>query len=316
MEGYQTVAVIGAGVMGHGLALVHALGGCDVRLCDTSQERLDWALARLDELSKDLEDMGVVDRVGRERIRVGITPTLDRKIAVQGVDLVVEAIVEDADAKADLYRQLAQEMGAGAVLASNTSFLDIFPLLPDQLRARTLIVHWYTPPYLIDLVDVVPCADTAPGVTERMIAFLRGIGKRPVKLKKFVPGYIANNVQMAIESEIFRLLDDGVAEVSEIDDAIRFGLAQRLCLMGQFKKIDYTGLQVVRDIHSEGLYTPPEQPTGSKALDQLLSQGANGLLSGKGFYDYGQDEGSAYLKRRDRKLARLKSLVDSDDSEL
>eukprot|EP00752_Nemacystus_decipiens_P018898 g16954.t1 len=271
---------------------------------------------RLAVLSCELQDIGLLSAEQAGRVRDKISYKTDRIDAVSQADLVVEAIVEDAAAKSDLYDQLAMEIKPDAVLASNTSFLDIFPLLPAQLRERALIVHWYTPPYLIDLVDLVPGPETPVQIVDRMAMFLKKIGKRPVRLKKFVPGYIANNVQMAIEAEVFRLLDDGVADVADIDDAVRFGLAQRLCLMGQFKKIDYTGLQVVRDIHATGLYQPPSQPTGTSRLDELLEEGASGLLSGKGFYRYGEGSSDDYLAQRDRKFLRLKAALKDDDGAL
>jgi len=311
MAGYEKVTVIGAGLMGHAIALVHAMAGCEVTLCDLSQERLDWARARLEDLAQS-GNTGVAE-APEALARIGYA--VDLAGAVAGADLVVEAIVEDAEAKRALFDQLAGLVRADAVIASNTSFLDIFPLVPQALSSRTLIVHWYTPPYLIDLVDVVPAPEADPGLAARMVEFLRAMGKKPVLLRKFVPGYIANNVQMAIEAEVFRLLDAGVAEVGDIDDAIRFGLAQRLCLMGQFRKIDYTGLQVVRDIHAAGLYTPPVQPTGTSRLDSLLAEGASGLLAGRGFYDYDAAP-SDYLDRRDRNLLRLRAALEGLDDGL
>lgn len=316
MPAYETVAVIGAGVMGHALALVHALGGCDVRLNDRSPDRLDWAKGRITALSEDLAALGIADPVDLAAAADRIRYVSDLAEAVGDTDLVVEAIVEDADIKRAFYEALLPVLPDSAVVASNTSFLDVFPLMPGALRRRALIVHWYTPPYLIDLVDVVPAPELAPEMASKMVDFLTAMGKKPVLLKKFVPGYIANNVQMAIEAEVFRLLDAGVADVAEIDDAIRFGLAQRLCLMGQFKKIDYTGLQVVRDIHAAGLYEPPSMPTGTPKLDALLAEDATGLLAGRGFYDYGDQPAEAFLNRRDRKLVRLKQALAQDDDPL
>ncbi|WP_372572283.1 3-hydroxyacyl-CoA dehydrogenase family protein [Ruegeria jejuensis] len=316
MPAYDTVAVIGAGVMGHALALVHALGGCKVRLNDRSSDRLDWAKGRITALSEDLAALGIADPVDLAAAADRIRYVTDLAEAVRDTNLVVEAIIEDADIKRAFYETLLPVLPEAAVVASNTSFLDVFPLMPEALRRRALIVHWYTPPYLIDLVDVVPAPGLAPEMARTMVDFLTALGKKPVLLKKFVPGYIANNVQMAIEAEVFRLLDAGVAEVAEIDDAIRFGLAQRLCLMGQFKKIDYTGLQVVRDIHAAGLYEPPSMPTGTPKLDELLTEDATGLLSGCGFYDYGEQSAETFLNRRDRKLVRLKQALADDDEPL
>jgi 3-hydroxybutyryl-CoA dehydrogenase len=309
LQDYRSVAVIGAGLMGHAIAAVHLLGGCRVTVHDASKTTLEMAGPRI---RGALDTMVRLELVAPEMAaaalqRIAFQPELSA--AVADADLVVEAIVEDANAKAALYETLAGILGPNQVVASNTSFLDVFPLMPASLHSRALIVHWYTPPYLIDLVDVVPSPETAPEVSARMVAFLRKLGKRPVLLRKFVPGYIANNVQMAIESEIFRLLDEGVAEVAEIDEAIRFGLAQRLSVLGQFRKIDFTGLRVVRDIHASGSYTPPGTPTGTRRLDDLLDAGCSGVLAGRGFYDYGAQTAEEWFAERDRRLAEVKKTI-------
>lgn len=316
MTTYDNVTIVGAGLLGHALGLVHALGGCRVILQDISKERLNWAEGRLPALLDDLVEFGLIEKTSAEEALTRINTSHELDEAVAEADLIVEAVVEDAHVKQELYCRLEPLAGQNAVLASNTSFLDIFPLVPPALRARSLIVHWYTPPYLIDLVDVVPSPVADPEVATKMVGFLRGIGKKPVLLKKFVPGYIANNIQMAIESEVFRLLDTGVADIVDIDDALRFGLSQRLSLMGQFKKIDYTGLQVVRDIHATGLYTPPGKPTGTPKLDEKLADGSSGVLAGSGFYDYGDTDSQELFKRRDSKLARLKLLMSEFEDDL
>lgn len=315
MARYETVTVIGAGVMGHALAAVHAIGGCRVILTDISEEKLNWAKSRIDDVLQDLDSYGLLGNDTPDAIRARLDYQTSLHEAVAKTDLIVEAIIESPDAKKELFEQISLNAPPETILASNTSFLDVFPLMPPQLRERALIVHWYTPPYLIDLVDVVPSPEADINLAEDMVDFLRGIGKKPILLKKFVSGYVANNIQMAIESEIFRLLDDGVADIPDIDDAIRYGLAQRLSLMGQFKKIDYTGLQVVHDSHAAGLYTPPVKPTASPKLRECLDKGKTGVLAGAGFYHYSRRP-EEQLKDRDKKLAALKAVLSGFDDTL
>lgn len=316
MSRYANVTVAGAGTMGHAIALVHAIGGCKVSLTDLSSSQLDWAGARIIELTDELTELGLIEVNDKAMILDRISYTTDLVEALKGSNLLIEAIVENAAIKEGFYAEVAGLMDDNCIIASNTSFLNVFPLLPMALRDRCLIVHWYTPPYLIDLVDVIPAPDTPMEVALDMKDFLLSLDKKPVILKKFVPGYIANNIQMAIESEIFRLLDTGVADALDIDEAIRFGLAYRLGLMGQFKKIDYSGLQVVNDIHEMGVYTPPTKPTVSTELKKLLKNGNHGIMAGRGFYDYSDETTSVYLKRRDRKLLKVKRAFKSDDEPL
>ena len=305
---FENVAVIGAGLMGHGLALAHALGGCRVKLYDVVEAKLEAATRRIAEATETLVDGGAISQAEGDAApaRIRGCATLDE--ALGDADLVVEAIVENPQAKEALYAQAARHAPAHAVLASNTSFLDIFPLLPEPFRDRALIVHWYTPPYIIDLVDVVPAPATPGERTQRMTEFLRSLGKRPVVLKRFVPGYLANRIQFAIENEAFRLVDEGIADVESVDDSIRHGLALRLALLGQFKKLDYTGLAVVRDVHDEGFYEPPGHPEAG-LLHQLIEAGHEGVTSGRGFYDYHGRSPAELFRERDRALLALKAAV-------
>jgi 3-hydroxybutyryl-CoA dehydrogenase len=306
--GFANVAVIGAGLMGHGLALVHALGGCNVRLYDVSETTLETAGTRIADAAHTLAAGGAIAEAEAEAApaRIVTCETLDEVLADS--DLIVEAIVENPEAKQELYAKAAGHAPEHAVLASNTSFLDIFPLLPASFEERAFIVHWYTPPYIVDLVDVVPAPGIPQELTRQMTGFLRSLDKKPVVLKRFVPGYLANRIQFAIENEAFRLVDEGIADVESVDDSIRHGLALRLALMGQFKKLDYTGLRVVRDVHREGFYEPPAHATGG-LLDRLVDAGHEGVMSGRGFYDYQGREAAELFRDRDRALLALKAAV-------
>lgn len=308
---FDNVAVIGAGLMGHGLALVHALGGCRVKLHDVSEEQLEAAKTRIAGAARTLVEGKAISPAEAEAAPTRVAYCSALEDALADADLVVEAIVENAEAKHALYATLAGCTPAHAVLASNTSFLDIFPLLPSTFKDRAFIAHWYTPPYIIDLVDVVPAPGTPDKLTERMTGFLVSLGKRPVVLKRFVPGYLANRIQFAIENEAFRLVDEGIADVESVDDSIRHGLALRLALFGQFRKLDYTGLRVVRDVHREGFYEPP---AGGAAglLDRLVEAGHEGVTSGRGFYDYRGRPPAALFRDRDRALLALKAAADID----
>ena len=229
---------------------------------------------------------------------------LDEALAT--ADYIVEAVTEDLEVKRLIFKRIEELAPKDAVVTSNTSYLDVFPALSEGLKTRTFVVHWYTPPYIIDLVDVVPAPNVPGALSDKLITYLEALGKKPVRLKKFIPGYIANRVQMAIESEIFHLLDAGIAEAAEIDESIREGLAMRLALFGQFKKIDYTGVKIVCDSHKLGAYVPPVPPTGSKALDKMVEDGHEGVSHGRGFYDYEGQSPIELFHERDMNLMAVK----------
>jgi 3-hydroxybutyryl-CoA dehydrogenase len=204
------IAIVGGGLMGHGIALVLALHGHAVRITDTAPETRARIPALMASALATLREAGAApevwdaDRLGQA---VRVETELDK--AVAGAGLVIEAITENADAKRALFADLDRLCGPNTILASNTSYLDVFPLIPEARQARALILHWYTPPYIVDLVDVVPGPGTDPAVVSAMADLVRGLGQVPIVLKRFIPGYIANRIQQAISAEVFRLLDEG-----------------------------------------------------------------------------------------------------------
>ena len=223
-----------------------------------------------------------------------------------GAELVVEAIIEKPEAKRNLYAELDDILGADVILASNTSNLDIFPLLPERRRRRALIAHWYSPPYIIDLVDLVPSEDTDPAVVATVRTMVASMGKIPVVFRRFIAGYIANRIQEAISLEVLRLLDEGVVTAREIDDLVIHGLALRMPILGVLAKADFAGIDLIRAGLANRTYTPPT-PTGASAtIDRLVAGGRTGVMAGGGFFDWGGRSPEQLLSDRDRRLLALK----------
>ncbi|MBS0562204.1 MAG: 3-hydroxyacyl-CoA dehydrogenase family protein [Proteobacteria bacterium] len=304
------VAVIGAGTMGHALALVFALGGHNVCLTDSNKATLERAPALMATALETLAEAGEVSPAFKERgvgQSVRLCATLDE--TVRGADLVVEAIIETVDAKRTLYEQLVPLMKDDAILASNTSQLDIFPLVPEALKRRTLIAHWYTPPYLVDLVDVVGGPETDPAHVETVRAMLTAMGKAPIVFGKFVPGYVANRIQAAIAAEVYSLLDAGLVTPEEVDLSVVHGLALRLPVVAVLAKADFTGLPLVNMVLTNGSYVPPPEPKHSPTLEGLLAEGRTGVMAGKGFFDWGDEPPEALFRERDRRLLKLKQAL-------
>jgi 3-hydroxybutyryl-CoA dehydrogenase len=304
------VAVVGAGLMGHALALVFALGGHQVRLTDTSAETLDRAPGLMATALATLAEAGEVDASwDRQRLShaVRCIPSLEQTVA--GAAVVIEAIVERPDAKRAVYQQLEALMAPDAILASNTSNLDIFPLVPAGLQKRTVIAHWYTPPYLCDLVDLCPGPQTDPAAIATVRDMVRGMGKVPVVFKQMVQGYVANRLQAAMQLEVYRLLDEGLVTPRDIDDSVLHGLALRIPILGIMAKADFTGLLLMQQGQKNRSYTPPEPRGRSETLDALITQGRTGVMSGKGYFDWGDRSPEELFRERDRKLLALKQAL-------
>ncbi len=303
---FARVAVIGAGTMGHALALVHALGGCTVRLQDVHPAALARARELIAAATETLVEAGEVEAAAAAAARARIRPASALEDALADAELVVETVVEDPAVKREVFAAIAQAAPAEAVVASNTSYLDVFPLMPAPLQPRAAIAHWYTPPYILDLVDLVPGPACDPAVLDRLETFYRGMGKRPVRFARLIRGYVANRLQAAMMAEIFHLLDEQGIDPETIDTAIRHGLALRLLLQGQLGKADFTGLQLVARALANRAYQPPPARERSATLDRLLAEGRTGVLSGRGFYDYGGRPAEVLFRERDRALLALK----------
>ncbi|KAA9164403.1 3-hydroxyacyl-CoA dehydrogenase family protein [Amycolatopsis acidicola] len=303
---YGKVAVIGAGTMGRGLALSHTLAGSSVALYDVSGAVLSAARVLIASAAETLVTGGLLDAAESERVQASITIEPDLATALAGASLIVETVVEDPDVKRAVFADLDRLAPEDAVLTSNSSRLDVFPLVPASRTGHFLIAHWYNPSYLTDLVDVVPHPDCPAERADQLVAYLRQAGKRPVLLRKFMPGYLANRIQSAIAQEVFFLLDNGFATPQQIDDSIRYGLAERLLAHGYLEKCDYTGLELMQRTLANATYTPPPQTVKSPALDALVAAGHTGVMAGAGFYDYGDTEPAELLAERDQRLMRLR----------
>lgn len=303
------VAVIGAGTMGHALALVFALGGHQVRLTDSNPATLAKAQGLMEAALATLVEGGEAPRdwtSGHLAQAVARHESLEE--TVEGAELIVEAIIEVPEAKRTLYQRLDACAPPEAIIASNTSHLDVFPLIPESRQPRAMIAHWYTPPYLVDLVDMIPGPRCEPAAFESVFGMLKAMGKQPLGLKRFVPGYVANRIQAAIGLEVQHLLDEGVASAAEIDAAIVHGLALRLPILGYYAKADFTGLPLMQAVARNKSYTPPPVPDSSPTLDRLVAEGRTGVLAGAGYYDWPGDPAKLF-EARDRRLIALKQAM-------
>jgi 3-hydroxybutyryl-CoA dehydrogenase len=305
------IAVLGAGIMGHGIALVFALGGHAVRLTDSRAETLAKAPALMASALKTLREAGEVDASWTaEKLEAAVRCCASLEETVRGAEVVIEAITELPEAKRALFQEIDPLLrDDDTILASNTSYLDVFPLIPARLQRQALIAHWYTPPYLVDLVDIVPGPETDPAFVERMRALIAGMGQVPIVLKRFISGYIANRIQSAITLEVFRLLDEGYATAREIDDAIIHGLSLRIPILAHLAKADFTGIELVRNALANRTYEPPEPRGRSDAVDSLVAAGRTGVMAGKGFFDWGGRDPSELFRDRDRRLLALKKAM-------
>jgi len=223
----QNVAVVGAGTMGAGIARVFADAGASIRLCARRETSLEAAR----------------DRLGDTAASATLTTSLDE--AVSGADLVVETIVEEVDAKRAVLARAEELASHDAILATNTSSLPLAALSSGLERPERFAgLHWFNPPELVELVEVVGGERTAPETLETLAGWMDTLGKVPVVVRQDVPGFVVNRLQYALLREAYALVDSGVCSFADVDRAVTHSLGPRWAAIGPFEAMDLAGLDV------------------------------------------------------------------------
>jgi 3-hydroxybutyryl-CoA dehydrogenase len=288
----KRVAVIGAGVMGHSIAQVFAQAGILVRLVDVKNAFLAHALQLVKSNLRTLADCGRVSPQAIPAILDRIRPTTDLADAVKEVDFVLEAVVEIPEVKKKVFAQLEAACPENVVLASNTSGLEIFKIIEVKDLSRVVVTHWFAPPHIIPLVEVVPGPATAPGVLQFAAQLMERIGKKPLVMKQFIQRFIVNRIQNAIVRTALEMITNGWATPEQIDLAVKTSLGIRLPIVGVVQSLDFTGLNLIHDM-TKG--TGTENPL----IEERVRQGHLGASTSKGIYDYGGRSEEEILRKRD-----------------
>ena len=270
------IAVIGAGLMGHGIAQVFALAGHEVSIHDSVAANLDSAKARIRANLRDLgDDLSAVERVH---------PTADLAAAVREADYVVEAVLEDLPLKQKLFVEIERNVRPHTVLASNTSVIPITQIMADlRDRSRALGTHWWNPPYLVPLVEVIGTQWTSLDAIDWTVALHKDAGKMPVHVKKDVPGFVGNRLQHALWREAIALVERGVCDAETVDTVIKASFGRRLAVLGPLENADLVGTDLTLAIHKTVLPDIDNRAGPSPYLEGLVAKGKLGFKSGEGF---------------------------------
>jgi 3-hydroxyacyl-CoA dehydrogenase len=242
----KSIAVVGAGLVGRGWAIVFARAGHPVNLFDVTEEKISEALQTIEKNLADLASHRLISNP--DEIRERITGTTDLADAVREVIWVQECVFEKVETKKEIFKALDEIAPEDAILASSTSTFPGSAFTADlRGRYRSLVAHPINPPYLIPLVEIVPTSWTSPEVTERARALMVSMQQVPIVLRREVPGFIVNRLQVALLSEAFRLVEDEVISAVDLDRAIADGLGLRWSFMGPFETIDLNAPGGIRD---------------------------------------------------------------------
>jgi 3-hydroxyacyl-CoA dehydrogenase len=306
------IAVVGAGLMGHGIAQDFALAGYQVRLHDQSDAFLERAIRNVRANMLMLASLGRLNADRIEPAVAAITPSTDLAASVSDADLVVEAIYEDLSAKHALFASLSSLCRPATILASNTS-----SFMPSRLAEavsrpdRLLVAHYFNPPYLLPLVEVVPGPRTSKQTIETMVNLLEKIGKRPVVLTKEATGFVGNRLQFALFREALAIVDQGIASPEAVDQVVKFGFGRRLAAAGPFEVFDLAGLDTIMAVAAQIF---PELATSSSGAGQVpellrhkVQQGELGVKSGRGFHEWTPEKIEELRTRLSQALALAES---------
>jgi 3-hydroxybutyryl-CoA dehydrogenase len=284
---FSSAAVIGTGMMGPGIALTLALGGVPTTLVSRTAEGGAQGISKAKVQAQVLAGSGLVEPAAADRAIQSITASTDFDAAVAAAVLVVESGPEDMGWKQDLFARMDSLIAPGAVLASNTSGLSITAIASRCARPeRVLTTHFWNPPHLMPLVELVQGERTSPAVVERVRHLLAACGKTPVVVRKDRPGQLGNRLQMALVREAANIVAEGIADAEAIDTVARNGLGIRMPAYGILEHMDVAGLDLairVAEYVCSDLYNEPRAPDYFR---NLVRDGQLGAKTGSGFYDW------------------------------
>ncbi len=305
-EEFRNIAIIGAGLMGHGIGTVFARYGRNVVLVDIKPELLSAAEAQVKKELDSCIEGGVMTAEQRNQTLRRITTTLDMKEAVSDADLVIEAVVEKIDVKGRVFSDLDRLAPTHAILASNTSGLPITQIASYTKRPERVIgTHFWNPPLLMRAVEIVRGELTLEETVKVVKEILTGVGKRPVVVSKDVPGQVGIRILYTMLREAISLVQKGVATAEDVDTIIREALGTRLSILGTLELADLSGLDLVLAISSNLYKDLDASKEPHELLKEKVSQGQVGAKSGRGFYDWSKRPLQEVIRKRDDHLMAL-----------
>ncbi|WP_207462190.1 3-hydroxyacyl-CoA dehydrogenase NAD-binding domain-containing protein [Azospirillum sp. SYSU D00513] len=295
---HQRIGIIGAGLMGHGIAQAFAAAGHRVDIQETAPDRRTRIV---DRVRRNLLELGM-DGAIADRIR----PRERLEDAVQSADIVIEAVPEDLALKQRVFVAIEAVAPPHALLASNTSVIPITRIMePLRDKTRAMGTHWWNPPYQIPLVEVIGTAETGEAALAGMIDLLASIGKMPVHVRKDVPGFIGNRLQHALWREAISLVQNGVCDAETIDTVVKASFGRRLAILGPLENADLVGTDLTLAVHEHVLPDLDRTPEPLPILRDLVASGRLGMTSGAGFRNWTEAQRAEVHARLASHLRRL-----------
>ncbi|HEY7228487.1 MAG TPA: 3-hydroxyacyl-CoA dehydrogenase family protein [Nitrososphaeraceae archaeon] len=285
MPKINDITVLGSGIMGHGIAQISAMNGYDVILRDIEERFLENAMNKIRWSLDKLVEKNKINKQESDKIYYRIKPIIDLKDALVNTDLLIEAVPEDLNLKKKVYSEVDQFANEKTIYSSNTSTLPISEISQLSDRPDRFIgLHFFNPPQLMKLVEVIPGTRTDKSIVDLGINFVKSLGKDPILCNKDVPGFIVNRIFIPLVHEAAYCLEGDGKSMTQIDSAVKFKM---FLPMGIFELADYTGLDVIHKATVEMYSRDKKVVNPHPKIEQLFSSGKYGKKSGDGFYSYG-----------------------------
>jgi 3-hydroxybutyryl-CoA dehydrogenase len=300
----KKVAVIGSGLMGIGIASQYALSGYQVAIFDIDEQRLESANAIADENFKELMEAGQISRDDRRNAASLLFPTSDLN-QIADASIVFEAVPEKLELKHQIYRQLEEILSPDAIIASNTS-----GFTPDSLAGvffhpeRFLIAHFWNPPHILPLVEIVPGTKTDMACVDLVRSQLQEIGLKPIVLSKSIPGFIGNRIQFAVLREALHLAREGIASPADIDMVVQQTLGIRYQFAGPLAGADLGGLDTFVAVATHLMPELAKDEGVIDFLEKYVARNEIGVRSGQGFYTWTPERLHSLRENRRKLLSR------------
>ena len=304
VEQIKRIGVVGAGLMGHGIAQAYAQEGYPVTLTDSSKSALAWVKDRIKANLETLARGELIQQGDVEKVLDRMTVVDSLKEAVGDADFVTEAVFENLETKRDIFQEMEKFCADESILASNTSSFPM-TLIASLMKKpeRAIVTHWMNPPHLVPLVEVVSGEKTTEETYDTAYALLRKVKKVPVRVQKEIIGFLINRIQSAMNREVYSLVEMGVASAADIDLAVVTSLGFRLATQGPLQIRDLAGLDVTCKV-DETLMAKISSSQEPRLLKSMVARGELGTKSGKGFFEYTPESLAEIIRERDRQFIR------------
>ena len=307
VEEIKNVCAMGTGAMGSGTALSFAMGGLNVWLCGRSQKSIDGAMENIHAALATFRKHKLIKKSDIPVILGRIKTTTSRKEAAVGADLVIESVDEDLKLKQEIFAELDQICPSHTIFATNTSGLSptkIAEAIGDKRKKQFVVIHYWNPPWLMPLVEIVPGHHTSPATVKIACQLMQKIGKVPVSLKREAPGFIGNRLQLALLREALHIVAKGIASAKEVDKVLQLTLGLRLPVTGILQSVALGGPHIFEKIFGYLAHELCNETGVPALLQKAVAEGKNGAETKNNIFPWSARELTSKKEQRVRVIIK------------